>query len=63
VPRYLLVDGVPVVWLRADAEWLITGLKQGRYHVQTRDFFGADSSPGRLLELPARYQVGDEGGR
>ncbi|RYZ03225.1 MAG: hypothetical protein EOO73_28485 [Myxococcales bacterium] len=59
VPRYLLVDGVPVVWLRADAEWLVAGLKQGRYNVQTRDFFGAEASPLRLLELPARYQVGD----
>lgn len=59
VPRYLLVDGVPVVWLRADAEWLVAGLKQGRYTVQTRDFFGSESSPMRLLELPARYQVGD----
>lgn len=59
VPRYLLVDGVPVVWLRADAEWLVAGLKQGRYNVQTRDFFGAEASPVRLLELPARYQVGD----
>lgn len=63
VPRYLIVDGVPVVWLRADAEWLVAGLKQGRYHVQTRDFFGADASPARLLELPARYQVGEDAGR
>jgi hypothetical protein len=63
VPRYLLVDGVPVVWLRADAEWLVAGLKQGRYNVQTRDFFGAETSPTRLLELPARYQVGDDASR
>lgn len=59
-PRYLMVDGVPVVWLRADAEWLVTGLKQGRYNVEARDFFGAEPSPARLLELPARFQVGDE---
>ncbi len=63
VPRYLLVDGVPVVWLRADAEWLVAGLKQGRYSVQARDFFGADASPVRLLELPARFQVGDDAAR
>jgi hypothetical protein len=59
VPRYLLIDGVPVVWLRADAEWLVSGLKQGRYSVQARDFFGAESTPVRAVELPTRYQVGD----
>lgn len=60
LPRYLLVDGVPVVWLRADAEWLVSGLKQGRYSVQARDFFGAEVSPPRTLELPARFLVGDD---
>jgi hypothetical protein len=59
-PRYLMVDGVPVVWLRADAEWLVTGLKSGRYTVQARDFFGAESSPPRVVELPARLLVGEE---
>ncbi|HVY30089.1 MAG TPA: hypothetical protein VHB79_26210 [Polyangiaceae bacterium] len=60
LPRYLLIDGVPVVWLRADAEWLVTGLKTGRYTVQTRDLFGAEASPPKVLELPARFNVGDE---
>jgi hypothetical protein len=60
LPRYLLVDGVPVVWLRAGADWLVTGLKPGRYAVQTRDFFGAESSPLKALELPARLLVGEE---
>ena len=59
-PRYLLIDGVPVVWLRADAEWLVSALKPGRYTVQARDFFGAESTPPRTLELPARFLVGDE---
>lgn len=59
-PLYLLVDGVPVVWLRADAEWLVSGLKQGRYTVQARNFFGSETTPPRLLELPARFTVGDE---
>lgn len=59
-PLYLLVDGVPVVWLRADAEWLVSGLKPGRYTVQARDFFGAETTPPKLLELPARFPVGDE---
>ena len=59
-PRYLLVDGVPVVWLRADAEWLLSGLKSGRYTVQARDFFGAETTPPRVVELPARFPVGDE---
>jgi hypothetical protein len=62
-PRYLLVDGVPVVWLRADADWLISGLKTGRYAVQARDFFGADVTPVRSLELPARFNLGDDAER
>jgi hypothetical protein len=59
-PRYLLVEGVPIVWLRAGGEWLVTGLKPGRYAVQARDFFGAESTPGKILELPARFMVGEE---
>jgi hypothetical protein len=59
-PRYLLIDGVPVVWLRAGAEWLVSGLKPGRYTVQARDFFGAESTPARNVTLPARFLVGDE---
>jgi len=59
-PRYLLVEGVPIVWLRADAEWLASGLKLGRYTVQARDFFGAEATPPRTLELPARLIVGDD---
>jgi hypothetical protein len=62
-PLYLLVDGVPVVWLRADAEWLVSGLKPGRYTVQARDFFGAETTPPRTIELPARFAVGDEAER
>ena len=63
LPRYLLVDGVPVVWLRAGGEWLVSGLKPGRYTVQARDFFGAEPSPAKLLELPARFLVSDEAER
>jgi hypothetical protein len=59
-PRYLIVDGVPVVWLRPGAEWLLSGLKPGRYTVQARDFFGAESTPAKTLELPARFLVGEE---
>ena len=59
-PRYLILDGVPVVWLRPGAEWLLSGLKPGRYTVQARDFFGAESTPAKTLELPARFLVGEE---
>jgi hypothetical protein len=38
----------------------VSGLKTGRYTVQARDFFGAESTPSKLLELPARFLVGDE---
>ena len=59
-PRYLLVDGVPVVWLRADAEWLVSGLKPGRYTVQARDFFGAESTPAGCWSCRLASRVGDE---
>jgi hypothetical protein len=59
-PRYLLVDGVPVLWLRADAEWRLSGLKLGRYSVQARDFFGAQSSQLRTVELPVRFTISDD---
>jgi hypothetical protein len=59
-PRYLVVDGVPIVWLRPGSEWLVSGLKPGRYHVQARDFFGAENTPPKTLELPARFLVGEE---
>ncbi|HYQ16701.1 MAG TPA: hypothetical protein VEQ58_13110, partial [Polyangiaceae bacterium] len=59
-PRYLLVDGVPVVWLRADAEWQVNGLKPGRYSMQARDLFGAQATALRQVELPARFVVGDD---
>jgi hypothetical protein len=59
-PRYVLVDGVPIVWLRPATDWLVTGLKPGRYSVQARDFFGAESTPARSLELPARFLIGEE---
>ncbi len=59
-PRYLILDGVPVVWLRPGTEWLLSGLKPGRYNVQARDFFGVESTPVKILELPARFLVGEE---
>ena len=59
-PRYLVVDGVPIVWLRPGTEWLVSGLKPGRYTVQARDFFGAESTPPKTLELPVRFTVGEE---
>jgi hypothetical protein len=62
-PRYLVVEGVPIVWLRDDAEWLTSGLKLGRYTVQARDFFGAESTPPRTLELPARFTLSDDAER
>jgi hypothetical protein len=62
-PLYLIVDGAPVVWLRADAEWLVTGLKSGRYAVHARDFFGVEAGPARVVDLPARFSVGDEAER
>jgi hypothetical protein len=59
-PRYVLVDGITAAWLRPDGERLLTGLKPGRYALQSRDFFGTESTPPRPVEPPARFLIGEE---
>jgi hypothetical protein len=56
--RYLLLDGVPVAWVRPRSSTLVIGTKPGRYLVSWRDFFGTQITPPRLVELPALLEVG-----
>lgn len=58
--RYILLDGAPVARLPPGSEQLLLGLRAGKYQVSARDFFGADEPVTKLLELPARFALGDE---
>jgi hypothetical protein len=56
--RYLLLDGVPVAWVRPRSEQLILGPHPGSYSVAWRDFLGGAVEPAAVLTLPARVSVG-----
>lgn len=59
-PRYVLIDELPVAWLKPSAQVLITGLPPGRYLLSSRDFLGGEAQPPKAIELPFRYVIGDE---
>lgn len=63
--RYLLLDGVPVAWVRPRGSLHVNGTKPGRYLASWRDFFGTAITPPRTVELPALLEVGavDAGAR
>ncbi|MEZ4223045.1 MAG: hypothetical protein R3B13_19030 [Polyangiaceae bacterium] len=56
--RYVLVDGVPVAWVRARSEQYLIGLQPGRYNVSWRDFFGTSTEPAQPTSMPARVVIG-----
>lgn len=58
--RYLLIDGVPVAWVRPRSELLVIGPLPGRYSIAWRDFFGSALEPPKVVALPARVVVGSE---
>jgi hypothetical protein len=58
---YVLIDGVPVSWVRPHSEQYIIGPKPGTYAVAWRDFLGVDIEPPKPVELPARVVLGAEG--
>ncbi len=58
--RYLLLDGVPVVWLPAHASQLVAGLRSGRYVASWRDLLGAVHEPPVTVEVPGRAAVGED---
>jgi hypothetical protein len=57
--RYLLIDGVPVAWVRPRSEQFLIGTQPGRYNISWRDFYGTTTEPVRAVSLPARVVVGD----
>lgn len=65
--KYILVDGVPVAWVRPKHERNVTGLKAGQYSIGWRDFLGMDVTSAEVVQLPARVSIGsrpeDAGGR
>ncbi len=56
--RYVLLDGVPVAWIRPGEQQYVIGPKANRYVVSWRDFLGEDTTKPELSFLPARLSVG-----
>jgi hypothetical protein len=57
--RYISIDGAPAARLPAGAEQLLLGLRAGKYQVAARDFFGAEETLLKTIEVPARFSLGD----
>jgi hypothetical protein len=58
--QYLLLDGLPVCWVKPMSEQHVQGLRPGRYTVSWRDPLGTTTQPTRTLDIPARLVVGEE---
>ena len=58
VGKFLLLDGVPVSWVRARSQQHVTGPRPGRYVVSWRDFLGLTSDPARAVDVPCRVVAG-----
>ena len=58
--RYLLLDGVPVVWLPAHASQPVSGLRPGRYVATWRDLLGANQEPPVTVEVPGKAAIGED---
>jgi hypothetical protein len=55
---YLLLDGVPTLWVPPFGEQYVIGPQRGRYLVQWRSFLGEKVAPSHLTEVPARIVHG-----
>jgi len=58
--RFAFVDGVPVAWVAANHDQLLSGLPRGRYTVQWRTFLGDTADAPFTVDLPARVAVSGE---
>ena len=58
--RYINVDGAPVARLPPGTEQLLLGLRAGKYQVVARDFFGGEDTLTKIVEVPARFTLGDD---
>jgi hypothetical protein len=57
--RYVLLDGVPIAWVRPKSEQYVIGPLAGRYVVSWRDFLGTELEPPKTLALPAKVTLGN----
>ncbi len=55
---YLLLDGIPVAYVRPWRELPVAGLRNGRYTVQWRTFLGEMVGPVAQRDLPAKIVYG-----
>lgn len=58
--RYVIIDGAPAARLLPGAEQLLLGLRPGRYQIAARDFFGGEDAVLKVVEVPARFILGEE---
>ncbi len=58
--RYISIDGAPAARLAEGAEQLLLGLRAGKYQIAARDFFGAEEALLKMVEVPARFALGDD---
>ena len=58
--RYISIDGAPAARLPPGTEQLLPGLRAGKYQIAARDFFGTEDPPAKIVEVPARFNLGDE---
>jgi len=57
---YVLLDGVPIAWVRPRSEQYVIGPKAGRYSIALRDFFGAEVAPTKAYDVPTQIVIGAE---
>ncbi len=57
---FLLLDGVPIAWVRPREQQYVIGPKPGRYSAVWRDFLGSNVQPNAVVHLPDRIVVGEE---
>lgn len=57
---YVLLDGVPVAWVRPREQQYVIGPQAGRYSISFRDFFGTEAPPPTSTDLPALVRFGTE---
>jgi hypothetical protein len=58
--RYVLLDGIPIAWVRPRSQQYVIGPPAGHYSVGWRDFLGTEIEPPRSIDLPARVELGGQ---
>ncbi len=56
---YVLVDGVPVLFVPPNEQRYVIGTTRGRYSIQWRTFLGDRIGPVTTTEMPARFTWGE----